>query len=96
VYKGHGTPLLVTIGASADGRTVLVAEGPSDDELSPVLIGAKSHRARSVPALFSEIDAVSRHGRRILGVASGNVVVAARNGTTTVVATHAINPSWTG
>jgi hypothetical protein len=96
VYKGHGTPLLVTVGASADGGTVLVAEGPSDDEMSPVLIGAKSHTARSVPAVFSDIDAVSRHGRRVLGVAGGNVVVAARDGTTTIVATHAFNPSWTG
>jgi hypothetical protein len=96
VYKGHGTPLLFTVGASADGRTVLAAEGPSDHQLSPVLIDAKTHDARSMPTVFSEIDAVSQHGRRVLGVAGGNVVVAARDGTTTIVATHAINPSWTG
>lgn len=95
VYKGHDTPFLYTIGASADGQTVLAAEG-SPDQISPVLIASKSHTARSVPAVFSEIDAVSRHGKRVLGMASGNVVVAAADGKTRVIAVGAINPSWTG
>jgi hypothetical protein len=96
VYKGHDTPFLYTVGASADGKTVLAAEGSPQNGVSPVLIASKSHAARSVPAVFSEIDAVSRHGKRVLGQADGDVVVADADGTTHVIAVGAINPSWTG
>jgi hypothetical protein len=96
VYKGHGSAFLSTVGASEDGRTVLVAEGPTDHDQSPVLIASKSHATLSVPTVLTQVCGLSRHGRFVLGVTDGNVVVAARDGTTRVVATGAISPSWNG
>jgi hypothetical protein len=96
VYKGQGSTTLFTVGASADGQTVLAAEGPTDHQLSPVLIASELHAAWTVPTVLSEIDGVSRHGKQVLGVADGSVVVAAADGGTRVIAASAISPSWTG
>jgi len=59
-----------------------------------VLIDPQTKVARTLSPVFSEIDGVSRHGERVLGVVDGNVVSVGHDGRTSVLAPGAISPSW--
>jgi len=87
-------PGIFVISGSSDGRTVVAAQTLSDTQVQAVLIGPQTKVARPLSPVFSEIDGVSRHGERVLGVVGGNVVSVGRDGRTSVLAPGAISPSW--
>ena len=58
------------------------------------IVSPSSGRIVTLPQDFDEIDALSRDGRRVLGVVEGNVVSTTATGHMTVLARHADSPSW--
>ena len=94
------TPILYTVDWSADGNTLLLAEGQQDrldlpGVLHPVLINRETATARKLPQQLSFIEAISKDGKAVLGEQNGNVVVARADGSLRVLATGATTPSWT-
>jgi hypothetical protein len=81
---------------SADGRTLLAAAGRTNEfALKALLIRPHGATAVELAPTFSEVNALSKRGRWVLGTSGGNVVATGRSGKLRVLARGAAYPSWT-
>jgi hypothetical protein len=80
---------------SSSGGRVLAAAGPSPFKLKAFLISPSSGRIVTLAPTFSEVEALSRDGRSVLGVTGGNVVRVGCHGHVHTLARHALSASWT-
>jgi hypothetical protein len=79
---------------SAGGHVLLAETEKLYEPMRAVLIKPASGAVRTLPNSFSEVNDLSRNGKRVLGVIDGNVVSVAPNGSTRVLARGADSPSW--
>ena len=86
---------LYPVSWSKHGRRLLAARGPRQDQLQALLIAPATHDLMTLPQTFSEVDALSRNGKLILGVVGGNVVTVRADGTMRTLAHGAVNATWT-
>jgi hypothetical protein len=89
------TPFLYPVDWSLRGRTLLAADGREEFKLKALLVTLVSGRVVTLGPTFSEVDALSRRGRWVLGVTGGNVVAMRTDGSTRILARHAVSASWT-
>ena len=89
------TSVLYPLGWSAGGGRLLAAQGETEFTLKALLITPSSGQVVTFAPTFSEIDGLSKNGRHVLGVVDGNVVTAAADGSSRVLASSASSASWT-
>jgi Tol biopolymer transport system component len=90
-----GRSPLYPVGWSRDGRRLLVVAGVGEPPaLQALVITPTRHRMTTLSPGFSDIDALSRNGKRVLGVVNGNVVAVGLDGSVRVLAQAADEPSW--
>jgi len=87
-------PILFAVAWSADGHTLLAAEGPNPTSLRALLIDPITGSVTTLAPTFSAIEALSRDGTSVLGEIGGNVASVSATGTETILATNATAPSW--
>jgi hypothetical protein len=91
--KGRG--FIYPVDWSADGEKLLAAVGSDEFALKALLITPNSGATVTLAPTFSEVDALSKHGTWVLGVAGNNVLAVKADGTTRVLAQNAVSASWT-
>jgi hypothetical protein len=80
---------------TASGDKLLTAGGPNQFSLKAFVISPASGSVVTLPATFSEVDAISRRGHWVLGAIGGDVVAMRPNGERRILANNALSPSWT-
>jgi WD40 repeat protein len=79
--------------SAASGR-LLAARESSNGRAKALLVTPATKRVVTFSQDFSEVDALSRDGKRVLGVVDGDVVAAAADGSSQMLAAGADNASW--
>lgn len=92
-WDGRG--FLYGVDWSEGGGRLLAARGTHEFSLKALLIAPGSGHVVTLAATFSEVDALSRHGRWVLGATGGDVVAMRAGGETRVLARNASSASWT-
>lgn len=80
----------VPVGWSANGRRLLAVVGEGEAHL----LTPSENADRALPQAFAEVDALSRDGAHVLGVAGHDVVSVSAAGNVRILARHARSASW--
>jgi hypothetical protein len=89
---GEATPC--PLAWSSDGSALLLGRESAYPAFDALLTAPDGSDAQALDVPFTQITGVSHDGQRVLGLVDDDVVVAARDGSTRVVAHDATFPSW--